>query len=161
MISFVEASAAFEYNPVTGLLAAKSCRGKIKTGQVLGTDTWNGYLKVGFKYTEYKVHQIVWLLCTGIFPDKHIDHINGNGKDNRICNLRLATVSQNLANRSHTKRSTTKIKGVYWDKARGKWKVQITVRYKQINIGRFDTIAEAQAAYNAKAVELFGEFARS
>lgn len=86
-----------------------------------------------------------------------VDHINRDGRNNTRDNLRLATQSQNLANR-HT-RSPYGYKGVSWEKRRHKWLAQIGFNYKSIFIGYFDTPEEAHEAYCRKADELFGEFA--
>lgn len=63
--------------------------------------------------------------------------------------------------KSKGKNNTSKYAGVYWDKKRNNWCSKITKDRKEINIGRFKTQNEAGAAYNAKAVELFGENART
>lgn len=89
-----------------------------------------------------------------------IDHINLNTLDNRRCNLRVATFSQNGMNRGKYSRNTSGYKGVSWDKECGKWRAQIMKQGKPYKIGRFDTPEEAYAAYCATALELHGEFAR-
>lgn len=88
-----------------------------------------------------------------------IDHANGNGLDNRRSNLRFATRSQNSAN-SNKKGSTSRFRGVCWDKRRGNWHVAMRCNYRSVNIGNFASEEAAARAYDAKALELFGEFAR-
>ena len=84
-----------------------------------------------------------------------VDHINHNRLDNRECNLRICTRSQNLGNCLITK--GRKYKGI---KKRGKkWQANITCNYKKYYLGIFDSEIEAAKAYDAKALELFGEFA--
>ena len=90
-----------------------------------------------------------------------VDHINGNGLDNRRSNLRLATRSQNQWN---TKRvnSKTGFKGVsYHNDTRRKkpWMAHITIYDKTRTVGHFYTAEEAARAYDKRAKELFGEFA--
>ncbi len=87
-----------------------------------------------------------------------VDHINGNGLDNRRENLRVATKSQNMANRSKPINSKSGFKGVTWNKQRSKWTAQITYNYKHLHLGLFNTPEEAHAVYCAKANELFGDF---
>jgi hypothetical protein len=92
---------------------------------------------------------------------KYIDHINGNPLDNRKINLRLCTTQENQRNRksNETNKKISKYKGV--SKSLNKyWRSYIYLNGKQINIGSFKTEIEAAQAYNKKAIELFGEFAR-
>lgn len=91
-----------------------------------------------------------------------VDHINKNPLDNRRCNLRLATVSQNAMNQAKQKNRSSKYKGVNLDKSRNRvkrWRAQIKKEGKKMHLGRFLTEKEAAEAYNAAAQELFGEFA--
>ena len=85
-----------------------------------------------------------------------IDHINGDSLDNRKSNLRLCTRSQNCQNRAKLKKPTLSIyKGVQpWFK---KWRVIVRKKH----VGMFKTEIEAAKAYDKKAKELFGEFART
>lgn len=91
-----------------------------------------------------------------------VDHINGNGLDNRKCNLRLVTQAQNCMNmRARSNDQKTSIyKGVRFHKTSKRWEAYIRCQYKRIHIGSFKTESEAAIAYNWKALELFGEFAR-
>jgi hypothetical protein len=89
-----------------------------------------------------------------------IDHINGNGLDNRRCNLRSATNSQNQANRRKQKNTSSIYKGVTWNKHAKKWLSQVKFNYEGIYLGLFISEIDAAIAYNAKAKELFGEYAR-
>jgi hypothetical protein len=88
-------------------------------------------------------------------PGKVVDHINGNTLDNRRCNLRICTIQENSFNRRPS--SKTGLKGVNFH--RGKWDAQIGHNGKQITIGSFATKEEAVRARDAKAIELWGEYA--
>ena len=92
--------------------------------------------------------------------NKQIDHINGNGLDNRKENLRICTHAENGRNTKKRKGTTSKYKGIYWYKALSKWSVRIRFNYKWIFIGYFNDEKEAAKAYNEKAKELFGKFAK-
>ena len=87
-----------------------------------------------------------------------VDHINGNKLDNRKGNLRFCTLSQNQMNSGKQKNNKSGYKGVYL--FRNKWNAVITVDKKSKYIGRFNTPQEAALAYNQKAIELHGEYAR-
>jgi hypothetical protein len=88
-----------------------------------------------------------------------VDHINGNGLDNRKTNLRYCTHSQNMRNRKLSYNSSTGFKGVH-NCSNGRYRVQITFNNKRISIGRFDDILFAAKAYDDTARKLFGEFAK-
>ena len=92
-----------------------------------------------------------------------VDHINGDKLDNRKENLRLVTMSQSNANRGkinfkHKNDKWSKFVGVSWD--RNKWRAIICKEGKKEYIGRFDNEEDAAKAYNKRALELFGEYAR-
>jgi hypothetical protein len=90
-----------------------------------------------------------------------IDHINGNGLDNRKENLRFCTHRQNCqARRKRNKNVTSKYKGVSWLKDSKKWRARIyhADGYRE-HLGYFESEIEAAKAYDKAALELFGDFA--
>lgn len=90
-----------------------------------------------------------------------IDHIDGNGLNNCKSNLRLATPSQNAANREKKyAKASSQYKGVYWHK-NGYWVAEIKVNYKKIYLGYFKIEGEAAQAYDRAAKLHFKEFART
>jgi hypothetical protein len=92
---------------------------------------------------------------------QEVDHINCDGLDNRRSNLRVCSHAQNLANQRHQERETySRHKGVTYDKRRGKWLAQAKARKIHYNLGTFKSEDDAARAYNAFAVNAFGEFAR-
>jgi hypothetical protein len=89
-----------------------------------------------------------------------VDHWNGDTLDNQRGNLRKATNAQNQCNQRRLRiNNTSGFKGVYLDKARGKYVAQIYQSHKRKNLGYFGTAEEAALAYDAAAVEMFGDFA--
>lgn len=89
-----------------------------------------------------------------------VDHLNGNGLDNRRENLRVASRSQNNQNQiNYRENKTSKYKGVSWDARRKKWFGKITDHRKQIFLGYFSSEIEAAFAYDHAARKIFGEFA--
>lgn len=92
-----------------------------------------------------------------------IDHINHNGLDNRQCNLRFATYSQNRANAKKHKvkklRSSSELKGVYWIEKKHRWEAGITYSKKRKYLGHFKNKGDAAEAYNKAAIFYFKRFA--
>ena len=91
-------------------------------------------------------------------PTTLVDHISGNTLDNRRCNLRLCTQSQNNANVFTRARNATGFKGVRI--VDGRFDVQISVGSQTRRVGRFTTLRDAALAYDQAALSAFGEFAK-
>lgn len=90
-----------------------------------------------------------------------LDHKDRNPLNNRKNNLRICTTAENSRNSRVLRCSNTSgYKGVSWSTAQQKWTADITFNYKHIYLGAFTDPKQAAAAYNAKAVELHGEFAQ-
>jgi len=95
------------------------------------------------------------------FPKGQTDHHDGNTLNNTRKNLRLATPSQNQANRRKMKNSCTSVyKGVSFKKSHNKWVSRIGPHGKHF-LGYFSTQAEAANAYNAAALTLYDKFAKT
>lgn len=92
--------------------------------------------------------------------DRHVDHINGDGLDNRRSNLRLATHSQNLWNQRRRKDNRSGLKGASFIKKYGRWQAQIKTFGKKKHLGYFDTAEEAHAAYCTAAEIYHREYTR-
>lgn len=88
----------------------------------------------------------------------HVDHINGNTLDNRICNLRKCSNKENIRNRKKGKDNTTGFKGVVYRE--GKYLSKIKYDGKQIYGGTFNKITEAAKSYDILAFKYFGEYAK-
>jgi hypothetical protein len=119
--------------------------------------TW--YMAHGYVFTTSRKNILIHRLIMDAKPGCIIDHINQNKLDNRKCNLRIATHSQNSSNSGVRKNNTSGKKGVSWHKATGKWQATMTHNYKSIHIGLYDTVEEAAVAYDQVAKQLSGEFA--
>lgn len=117
----------------------------------------NGYVSSSMMSGERRIKVKLHRILLG-FPKLQVDHRNGSRLDNRRDNLRLATNAQNSANRK-TQKHGCQFKGVSRTR-HGTYAAQITKRPNKYWLGCFATEIEAALAYDTKAIELFGEFAR-
>lgn len=125
----------------------------------LGYACRNGF--INGKRGNIYMHRIIANTPNGLCTD----HINGNGLDNRKCNLRCCTASQNQMNsRPHKDNTLSKYKGVSRyksEKQRKKpWRAMININKKAKFLGCFETETEAAKAYNDAAIQHHGAFAK-
>lgn len=92
--------------------------------------------------------------------DLEVDHVNGNGLDNRRENLRLATRRENARNVRKQDGRTSRFKGVAWQEGKGVWEAYIKGHPQHVHIGVFRTEEDAARAYDYFARLRFGEFAK-
>jgi hypothetical protein len=122
---------------------AKRCEGRFYAGRTV-------------KKKTVRMHQVI----IGDVEGKFIDHINHNGLDNRKANLRFATTQQNSWNKRKQKGNySSQYKGVHWVESENKWRARITCKGRVMFIGYFDDEKAAAMAYDARARELFGDYA--
>lgn len=145
----------------TGQIFWKVSNGnKVLLGSKAGTKTKRGYCRVVVNGVRMASHRVVWALHHGDWPpsDMEIDHINGDRSDNRPCNLRLCSPSQNRAN-SLSSRNTSGLRGVSWCKRTMKWDARTMKNKKNIHLGYFDSKEDAHIAYCAAVEQAHGEYA--
>ena len=117
------------------------------------------YAQMTRKHDRQYLHRFVLGLVSG--DGKQVDHINGNGLDNRKSNLRLADHKQNGANTTNRIKSATGYIGVYHHHYGTNFIARIRANGKKKHLGCFDIADAAARAYDAAAKELFGEFAQT
>ena len=160
MTNFPSASRTKEllsYEPETGMMrwrvdrrsGPNGCRVNARAGDVAGSPSSGGrYLTVGIDYKTCPVHQLVFLMETGVWPDGEIDHLNGDMHDNRRCNLRKVDRQANSENlRRPMKGNRAGFLGV--SIKRGKFHARIISKGKYFHLGSFFTAEDAHAAYVA------------
>lgn len=86
-----------------------------------------------------------------------VDHINMDTLDNRKCNLRFCTNSQNHANGRcrPTVGRTSKYRGVAWSNEKQCWRAYVVCKFKQTHIGYFHNEVDAAKAYDFELRRLF------
>lgn len=139
------------YDPETGVF--------MRFGRRAGALHKFGYRQIMLDGRSYKEHRVAWLYVHGRWPSQQIDHINHVRDDNRIANLREASVAQNLANSIVRSDNKSGLKGVRYDRRCKRYCARIFENGKFRHIGCYKTAEEANAAYFAAARERYGDFA--
>lgn len=125
----------FSYNPDTGVitwLKKSATNSKYKTDDIAGS-VWGEegrdakYLIIHFKGSNIRAHRLAWTLYHQHEPKGIIDHINRDGLDNRISNLRDVNHSENMHNCKKSKNNTTGVTGVYKYDDNGRYQSRITI----------------------------------
>jgi len=153
------------------LTQGKTCLIDYKNYDLIKNHRWyyakssyeNGYaqtlITIGDRRKVIQMHRII--LSNILNNELKIDHINLNGCDNRESNLRTCTIKENCRNVNKHRDNKSGYKGVFKKKGRNKYCANIRFNGKLIHIGYFDTSEDAARAYDAAAIELFGEFAKT
>ena len=163
---YVESTGALLWLPRTDISPPSRCRtwNTKWAGAQAGTadppsSSGRRYVRIKINDRNYLAHRLIWVLQKGEWPDRDVDHRDGDGLNNRWRNLRLATVAQNLAN-ARKRRNRTGYKGVRFHKASGRYQARIHIEGREVSLGYYDTPEEAHAVYADQARRVFGEFAR-
>lgn len=157
------------YDPNTGLLTwkarserwfrnAKSSKAwnKKHAGKVAGSITHIqssslSYVRIKILGKNILAHRLAWMLVHGAWPE-HVDHINGCGTDNRMCNIRSVQPATNLRNKKLHMNNKSGIPGVAWEVDRSKWRAEISINGKMKRLGsfpdKFDAICARKSAEN-------------
>lgn len=137
----------FNYCELTGVFryAEKTCR-KVVVGKVAGA-LKNGYVRIYINRIGYLAHRLAWVYSHGREPSDCLDHINGNRSDNRITNLREASIAENNQNRVPFKKNSSGHQGVNWDASSSKWRAKVYLKGKCIDLGHFSDKEDAAKAY--------------
>jgi hypothetical protein len=146
----------FEYRD--GELYWKVSVGSVKAGAKAGTLKQPGYFKTRIDGKFYLNHRLIFLMHHGHLPE-YLDHIDNNPSNNRIENLRAATLTENKYNSKLSKNNTSGVKGVSWYKAENNWRVKIYVNGKQKHFGYFEDLELADLVATMAREKYHGAFA--
>jgi hypothetical protein len=154
--------ALLHYDPETGVFtwlprelaefsdarAQRSWNTKYAGKSAGGLNVVLGYVLIAVDGGRYFGHRLAWLYMTGEWPSRHVDHIDGQGWNNRWSNLRDVSAAVNLQNQRRARsNSESGLLGVHLDKRCGRYRAQIRVSGKVHALGYHDTAEEAHAAY--------------
>ena len=158
IIEIDEVVSSFLYNEETGEITRTKFRGLPSNIKTLQQASKSRYPMIRFNGKSYTAHRIAWVLKTKDYPEFDIDHINGNKWDNRWCNLRIATRSQNCQNKQIYAKSKSGVKGVCFHKLTGKWLAQIKVDGRHVFRKLFNTIDDAEIEIKKQRMIYHKEF---
>lgn len=133
----------YSYCPESGELRFREHRYRNRVGSLVGspqTGTHTSYLNVYHNGRHLLVHRICYYLGTGKEPAQLIDHINGNGLDNRLINLRDVSTKVNARNYNTPIRTGTGVRGVYWDEPRQYFTAKATIDGRLTQLGSGDLL---------------------
>ena len=131
---------------------------RTQIGDKAGTLHHTGYLQTRINGKIYKNHRMIFLYHHG-YLSEFIDHIDGCRSNNRIENLREASLSQNQHNKKINKNNTSGVKGVCWNKQAKKWLVRLDVDGKQKYFGYYHDIEVAKFIAETMRHKYHKEFA--
>jgi len=138
------------YDPETGIIL------RLPSGKIVSSIK-NGYIRFSLMNQRMMAHRIAWALHYGELPppDMEIDHINGIRHDNRIVNLRLVSMRQNMRNKTQYRNNTHGYPGIVFEDGSRRikqWRAQIQVDGKPIKLGSY--ACKTAAIFARKAAEI-------
>ncbi len=165
MITAEEVRALLDYDADSGILTWKyrprlvdkaKAWNRRYSGTAITSLNGHGYVQLSIHKRKFEAHRIVWLWIHGKLPDGNIDHINGDKTDNRISNLREASVSQNAWNMRKKKESG--LRGASIHTQTGRWQSHLCLNGEHVFLGLFGSEAEAHEAYKRASIKYHGEY---
>lgn len=133
---------------------------RIKVGNRAGCQKKDGYRFITLNYSNFYEHKLIYMFHFGK-TDLEIDHIDGNRSNNRIENLRPATITENARNKKTLTSNTSGRKGISFDKLVKKWRAYIGINGKVKVLGFFENFDDAVKVREKAERENFKEFNRA
>ncbi len=140
MISHEELKELIQYDPFKGIVTwkIKPCKNILagsRAGAVVKSRK-KSYRSIRIKGVVKREHCWIWYLVTGVYPDNEIDHLNGDGTDNRWSNIRKVNPSINRHNCRRFSNNKSGITGVFWSDKKNTWFVTFCINKKQKRIAQ-------------------------
>lgn len=150
------------YEPDTGYFFWLVSEHGRKLGKPIGSGSTSPYFNITFKGEVCRSHTLAWFYMTGEWPPegKLVDHEDGNPRNNKWKNLRLATYVENMANRKRRQSTLSGAKGVHKDFISDLWKVMIIHDGIKYEYGPFETIEAAHKVHEQESRRIRKEFHR-
>jgi hypothetical protein len=133
---------------------------RVRVGDVAGIDGVRER-RISILGRQHLAHRVAWLYVYGEWPKQVIDHINRNPFDNRIANLRDVSQRENVLNSSLSRANKSGTTGVRWIDGRKRWRAEIMINRKAINLGYFAAKADAEQARRVAEAERVSMAARN
>lgn len=153
---FQKALKYLEYVPETGDFLWKVDRGRVKSGTKAGSvsvsRSGKRYIHIHVQGTYYVAHTLAFVVMVGEKPKYQVDHLNGDGCDNRWCNLRDVSQADNCKNRRRPRNNRSGSLGVRFNTGHRRWQAYINVNRKRVHLGFF--LNKEDAVSRRKAAEL-------
>ena len=165
MVTFIDpiaVRAEFRYLPETGELIRDTAIWENKKGlkgaksekpYAHRSGTGKTYLRIGFQGKYVYAHRIIWVWMTGEQPE-HIDHLDGDGLNNKWENLRSVSQADNNRNCRIHRKTASGISGITYRKDSNRWRVRVGKNNSVVTVGTFRTIEDAIAARDKAFTEL-------
>ena len=148
------------YNPDSGFFTRLvKTSNKVKVGDIAGNPTKSGHIEIRVLNKAQYAHRLAWLYMTGEWPFGVIDHIDGNGYNNRWVNIRDCSHKENIRNSKLASTNTTGVKGVSWSTLKSKYVAQLVTDGVRRQLGYFASLEEAEQAVRAARELHHGDFA--
>ena len=149
MITQARLKESLHYDPDTGVFTRRvrvGCNPVGSTsGHVVRKRNGKSYSFVYFDGRSNRAHNLVWIYVHGKLPTGQIDHIDGNGTNNILCNLRDVSIQDNCRNKKLDRRNKSGFNGVNWHVGLGKWRAAVRVDSKEVHLGYFESLIDAIA----------------
>jgi hypothetical protein len=159
MITSEELRQLLDYCEATGEFRRKvPTYRRNNVGEIAGSVGKNGYVYIRVNGRKYLAHRLAYLYVFGKFPNGLLDHRNRNPADNRIANIRDASLAENSANAKIRRDNSSGARGVTRTADGKRWRARGHVDNKEIHLGIFSRFDDAVQAYRSFAEKTFGEF---
>lgn len=143
------------YDSESGFFKRNTNTSKSTSKDVAGCINRFGYVMISIENIQYQAHRLAWVCCYSELPKTGvIDHKNRIKTDNRICNLRNVSISENKQNQNIYKNNKTGHRGVHFHERRNKFIASIRVNGVLIWLGQFNDIDDAVSTYK-KAAKIY------